>query len=155
MPCRGVPNLDTGSGPDDRDIPVKARVCAQRGRDRDASLLVRHLIVRAGEEHAQVVARLLICHGGGAKWFVESFSVYQGLSNKVLDVKQSSGNGLGKSDGVSQEEVLAFLSGQKHKIGFLEDRDVIRSGAAQEIPGEVLEQLAEEEADVAAWIQAE
>ena len=50
---------------------------------------------------------------------------------------------------------MAFFSGEKHKICFLEDQDVIRSGAAQEIPGEVLEQLAEEEAEVAAWIQAE
>ncbi|XXG53638.1 hypothetical protein AAC387_Pa03g1703 [Persea americana] len=38
--------------------------------------------------------------------------------------------------------------------GFLEDQDVIRSGAAHEIPSEVLEQLAEE-AEVAAWIQEE
>ncbi|XXG82677.1 hypothetical protein AAC387_Pa10g0577 [Persea americana] len=35
------------------------------------------------------------------------------------------------------------------------NQDVIRSGAAQEIPSEVLEQLIEEEAEVAAWIQAE
>ena len=81
--------------------------------------------------------------------------MHRGLSNKELDVKQSSGKGLGKSDGVRREEALAFLSGEKHKIGFLEDQDVIRSGAAQEIPGEVLEQLAEEEPEVATWIQAE
>ena len=92
---------------------------------------------------------------GFTKWFVESFSAYRGLSKKELDVKQSFGKGLGKSDGVRREEVLAFLSGEKHITGFLEDQDVIRSGAAQEIPGEVLEQLAEEEAEVAAWIQAE
>ncbi|XXG79935.1 hypothetical protein AAC387_Pa09g0898 [Persea americana] len=55
---------------------------------------------------------------GFTKWFVESFSVYRGLSKKELD-------------------------------------DVIRSGVAQKIPGEVLEQLAEEEAEVTAWIQAE
>ena len=76
---------------------------------------------------------------GFKKWFVESFSVHRGLSKNELDVKQSSGKGLGKSDGVRREEVLAFLSGEKHKIGFLDDRDVIRSGAVQEIPGEVLE----------------
>ena len=81
--------------------------------------------------------------------------MYWRLSKKELDVKQSSGKGLGKSDGVRQEEVLGFLLGEKHKIVFLEDQDVIRSGAAQEIPGEVLEQLTEEEAEVAAWIQAE
>ncbi|KAJ8627468.1 hypothetical protein MRB53_020775 [Persea americana] len=92
---------------------------------------------------------------GFTKWFVESFLVCWGLSKKELDVKQSSRKGLEKSDGVHREEVLAFLSGEKHKIGFLNDQDVIRSGAAQEIPGEVLEQLTEEEAEVAAWIQAE
>ncbi|XXG85704.1 hypothetical protein AAC387_Pa11g0738 [Persea americana] len=92
---------------------------------------------------------------GFTKWFVESFLASRGLSKKELDVKQSSGKGLGKSDGVRREEVLAFLSGEKHITGFLEDQDVIRSGAAQEIPDEVLEQLAEEEAEVAAWIQAE
>ena len=83
----------------------------------------------------------------------ELFSI-PGLSKKELDVKQFSGKGLGKSDGVCREEVLAFLSGERHRTGFLEEQDVIRSGAAQEIPGEVLEQLAEE-AEVAAWIQAE
>ncbi|KAJ8615015.1 hypothetical protein MRB53_004217 [Persea americana] len=92
---------------------------------------------------------------GFTKWFLESFPVYRGLSKKELDVKQSSGKGLGKSDGVRREEVLAFLSGENHKIGFLDDQDVIRSGATQEIPGEVLEQLAEKKAEVAAWIQAE
>ena len=34
------------------------------------------------------------------KWFMENFSVYQGLSKKELDVKQSSGKGLGILDGV-------------------------------------------------------
>ena len=34
------------------------------------------------------------------KWFVESFSVYRGLYKKELDVKQSSGKGLGRSNGV-------------------------------------------------------
>ena len=91
---------------------------------------------------------------GFTKWFVESFSAYWGLSKKELDVKQSSGKGLGKSDGVRREEVLAFLSGERHRTGFLEEQDVIRLGAAQEILGEVLEQLAEEEAEVATWIQA-
>ena len=67
---------------------------------------------------------------GFTKWFVESLSVYQELSKKELDVKQSSGKGLGKSDGVHREEVLAFLYGEKHRTGFLEDQDVIRSGAA-------------------------
>ena len=37
---------------------------------------------------------------GFTKWFVESFSVHQGLSKKELDIKQSSGKGFGKSDGV-------------------------------------------------------
>ncbi|KAJ8649242.1 hypothetical protein MRB53_002265 [Persea americana] len=73
---------------------------------------------------------------GFTKWFIESFSVYWWLSKKVLDVKQSSGKGLGKSDGICQEEGLAFLSGDKHRTGFLEDQDVIRSGAAQEISNE-------------------
>ncbi|XXG59346.1 hypothetical protein AAC387_Pa04g1448 [Persea americana] len=92
---------------------------------------------------------------GFTKWFVESLSVCRRLSKKELYVKQFSGKSLGKSDGVHGEEVLALLSGEKHRTGFLEDQYVIRSGAAQEIPGEVLEQLAEEEAEVAAWIQAE
>ena len=34
------------------------------------------------------------------KWFVESLSVYRGFSKKKLDVKQSSGKGLGRSDGL-------------------------------------------------------
>ncbi|KAJ8635653.1 hypothetical protein MRB53_009920 [Persea americana] len=72
---------------------------------------------------------------GFTKWFVESLSVYQGLSKKELDVKQSSGKGLRKSDGICREEVMAFLSGEKHRTGFLDDQDIIRSGAAQEIPG--------------------
>lgn len=38
---------------------------------------------------------------GFTNWFVESFSVYQGLSKK-LDVKQSFGKGLGRSDGIRQ-----------------------------------------------------
>ncbi|XXG62800.1 hypothetical protein AAC387_Pa05g1106 [Persea americana] len=63
---------------------------------------------------------------GFTKWFVESFSMYPGLSKKELDVKQSPGKGLGRSDGVRREEVLAFLSGEKHKIGFLYEQDVIR-----------------------------
>ena len=56
--------------------------------------------------------------------------MYRGLSKKELDVNQSSGKGLGKSDGVHREEVLAFLSGEKHRTGLLEDHDVIRSEAA-------------------------
>ncbi|XXG42078.1 hypothetical protein AAC387_Pa01g2426 [Persea americana] len=92
---------------------------------------------------------------GFTKWFVESFSVHPGHSKKELDVKQSSRKGLGKSDGVRRKEVLTFLSGENHKICFLNDWDVIKSGAIQEIPGEVLEQLAEEEAEVDAWMQAE
>ena len=52
--------------------------------------------------------------------------MYQGLSKKELDVNQSSGKGLGKSDGVWQEEVLAFHSREKHRIGFLNDWDIIR-----------------------------
>ena len=43
---------------------------------------------------------------------------------------------------------MAFLSGEKHKIGFLDDQDVIGSGVVQEILGEVLKQLAEEEAEI-------
>ncbi|XXG73209.1 hypothetical protein AAC387_Pa07g2168 [Persea americana] len=56
--------------------------------------------------------------------------------------------------GFSQGIVGAPSSKVKRFGGFLKDQDVIRSGAAQEIPDEVLEQLAEEEAEVAAWIQA-
>ena len=81
--------------------------------------------------------------------------MHRRLSKKELDVKQSSGKGHGKSDGVRREEVLAFLFGEKHKIGFLDDRDIIRLGVVQEIPSEVLEQLAEEEAEVDTWMQAE
>ena len=33
---------------------------------------------------------------GFTKWFVESFSVYRGLSKKELDEKQSPGKGLGR-----------------------------------------------------------
>ena len=49
---------------------------------------------------------------------------------------------------------MAFLSREKHKIGFLNEQDVIRSEAVQEVPSEVLEQL-EEEAEIDAWMQAE
>ena len=56
---------------------------------------------------------------GFTKWFMEIFSVYRGLSKKELNVKQSPEKGPGKSNGVRREEVLAFLSGEKHKIGFL------------------------------------
>ena len=73
------------------------------------------------------------------KWFVESFLVYQGLFKKELNVKQSSGKGLGRSDSVQRKEVLAFLFGEKHKIGFLDEHDIIRSEAIQELPGVVLE----------------
>ena len=55
----------------------------------------------------------------------------------------------------SVEEVLAFLFGEKPKIGFLDEQDVIRSEAVQEIPGEVLKQLGEEEAEIDPWMQAE
>ena len=44
---------------------------------------------------------------GFTKWFAESFLAYRGLSKKELDVKQSSGKGLGKSDGIRREEVLS------------------------------------------------
>ena len=54
--------------------------------------------------------------------------MYRGLSKRELDVKQSFGKGLGRLDGVRREEVLAFLFGEKHKIGFLAEQDVIRSG---------------------------
>ncbi|XXG42109.1 hypothetical protein AAC387_Pa01g2453 [Persea americana] len=67
---------------------------------------------------------------GFTKWFIESFSAYRGLSKKELDVKKSSGKGFGKLDGIRREEVMAFLSGEKHRTSFLEDQDVIRSGAA-------------------------
>ena len=50
---------------------------------------------------------------------------------------------------------MAFLSGEKHKIGFLGEHDVIRSGVVQEVQGEVLKQLEEEEAEIDAWMQAE
>ena len=64
---------------------------------------------------------------GFMTWFLESFSMYRGLSKKELDVKQSSEKGLGRSDGVRREEVLIFLSGEKHRIGFLDEQDVIKS----------------------------
>ena len=67
--------------------------------------------------------------------------MYRGLSEEEFDVKQSSGKGLGRSNGIRRKEVLAFISGEKHKIGFLDDRDVIRSAAVKEVPGEVLKQL--------------
>ncbi|WP_440998374.1 hypothetical protein, partial [Cysteiniphilum litorale] len=92
---------------------------------------------------------------GFTKWFMECFSTYRGLSKKELNVKQSSGKGLGRSDGVRREEVLAFLSGGKHKIGYLRDEDIVGPGAGQGVPGEVLSQLEEEEADFVAWMQAE
>ena len=82
---------------------------------------------------------------GFTKWLVERFSVYRGLSKKEHDVKWPPGNGLGKSNGVRREEVLAFISGENHKMGFLGEQDVIRLGAMQEVPGEVLKQLKEEE----------
>ncbi|MDL1139804.1 hypothetical protein PS029_20785 [Yersinia pestis] len=91
---------------------------------------------------------------GFAKWFAESFSAYRGLSKKELDVKLASGKGLGKSDGIRREEVWAFLSGEKHKIGFLGDQGVIGSEAVREIPDEALEQLEQEEAELGAWMQA-
>ena len=50
---------------------------------------------------------------------------------------------------------MAFLSGEKHKIGFLCEWDIIRSGVVQEVPGEVLKQLEEEEVEIDAWMQAE
>ncbi|XXG42282.1 hypothetical protein AAC387_Pa01g2600 [Persea americana] len=40
-------------------------------------------------------------------------------------------------------------------IGSLDERDVIRSEAVQEVLGEVLKQLEEEEAKIDAWVQAE
>ena len=40
-------------------------------------------------------------------------------------------------------------------IGFLGEQDVIRLGAVQEVPGDVLKQLDEEEAEVDAWMQVE
>ena len=92
---------------------------------------------------------------GFTKWFVESFAVYRGLSKKELNVKPSPGKGLGRSDGARRGEVLFFLSGEKHRIGFLEEQDVIRSGAAQEISAEVLRQLEEEEVEIDTWMQAE
>ena len=50
---------------------------------------------------------------------------------------------------------MAFLSGEKHKIGFLCEQDVFNSGAIQEVPSEVLKQLVEEEAEVDAWMQVD
>ncbi|WP_211372206.1 hypothetical protein, partial [Flagellimonas olearia] len=91
---------------------------------------------------------------GFTKWFAESFLAYRGLSKKELDVKLSSGKGTGKSDGVRREEVWAFLSGEKHKIGFLGDQGVIGSEAVREVPDEALEQLEQEEAEIDAWMQA-
>ena len=79
---------------------------------------------------------------------------YRGLSKKELDVKLSSGKGTGKSDGVRREEVFAFLSGEKHKIGFLGNQGVIGSEAVRKVPDEALEQLEQEEAELGAWMQA-
>ena len=89
------------------------------------------------------------------KSFVESFLVYRGFSKKELDVKKSFGNGLGRSDGARREEVLAFLSEEKHRIGFLDEQDVSRSEAVWEVPSEVLEQPEQEEAEIDTWMQAE
>ncbi|XXG68859.1 hypothetical protein AAC387_Pa06g1856 [Persea americana] len=80
----------------------------------------------------------------------EGFSLLSTHTKQLLNATEWS-----ESDGVRREEVLAFLSGERHRTGFLEEQDVIRLGAAQEIPGEVLEQLADEEAEFPAWIQAE
>ena len=61
----------------------------------------------------------------------------------------------GRLDGVRQEEVLAFLFGEKQMIGFLNKQDIIRSESVREVPGEALERLEEEEAELSAWLQEE
>ena len=92
---------------------------------------------------------------GFMKWLVENFSVYQRLSKKELNVKQSSRKDLGRSDGIRWEEVLIFLSGEKHRTGFLDEKDVIRSELVQEDLREVLKQMEEEEDEIDAWMQVE
>lgn len=54
-----------------------------------------------------------------------------------------------------REEILAFLFGEEHKIGFLHVRDIIKREAVREVPVEGLEQLEKEEAVVNAWLQVE
>jgi len=54
---------------------------------------------------------------GFTKWFVESLSVYRGLSKKELDVKQSSGKGLGKLDGAAKKKFwLSFLEKSTEQV---------------------------------------
>ena len=50
--------------------------------------------------------------------------------------------------------VFAFLSGEKHKIGFLGNQGVIGSEAVRKVPDEALEQLEQEEAELDAWMQS-
>src|SRR3954447_6976767 len=54
-PGRRVPDLDAGVGADDDALPVEPGVLAQRRRNGDAALLVRHLVVCGREEDAAVV----------------------------------------------------------------------------------------------------
>src|SRR3954452_5616383 len=59
VPGLGVPDLDARVGTDDHAVAVEPGVVAQRTRDRHPTLLVRHVVVRGGEEHAAVVAGTL------------------------------------------------------------------------------------------------
>src|SRR3954453_23815458 len=58
-PGLGVPDLHARVGTDDHAVTVEPGVVAQRTRDRHPTLLVRHVVVRGGEEHAAVVAGAL------------------------------------------------------------------------------------------------
>ena len=49
---------------------------------------------------------------------------------------------------------MAFLSGEKLKVGFLGDQSVIGSEAVREVPDEALEQLEQEEAELGTWMQS-
>src|SRR5699024_1622267 len=56
-------DLEAVQSADDGAFPVQVRVGAQMARDGDAALLVRDDVLRAGEQHTQVVAGALV--GGG------------------------------------------------------------------------------------------
>src|SRR5215469_1015468 len=67
VPRDGVPYLKPGIGADHHAVALQGRVLAQRLRDRDPALLVRHLVRGAGEEDPAVVAHRLCRYGCGAK----------------------------------------------------------------------------------------
>src|SRR5699024_6115606 len=63
LPRRERPDLEAVQSADDGAFPVQVRVGAQMARDGDAALLVRDDVLRAGEQHTQVVTGALV--GGG------------------------------------------------------------------------------------------